>query len=89
METAVSLIASVLWSFLICNIAILKKDLAASFLGILFSLTLGWSGCISYSCLSAEFTLPYLVNAVVKYLYQVLLPIFFSQILALVVLIDH
>ena len=33
MKTAVSLIASVLSPFLICNIAILKKDLAASLLG--------------------------------------------------------
>ena len=46
MKTAVSLIESVLWPFLIYNIVILKKDLVASFLGILFPLTLvlGWSG---------------------------------------------
>ena len=46
MKTAVSLIESVLWPFLIYNIVILKKDLVASFLGILFpfTLVLGWSG---------------------------------------------
>ena len=33
MKTFVSLTASVLWPFLICNIAILKKYLAASLLG--------------------------------------------------------
>ena len=61
MKTAVSLITSVLWPFLICNIAILKKDLTVSLLVIFF---LVWVGCSLY--LSVEFMLLYLVNAFVK-----------------------
>ena len=84
MKTAVSLITSVLWPFLICNIAILKKDLTVSLLVIFF---LVWVGCSLY--LSVEFMLLYLVNAFVKYFHQVFLPIFSSHRLVLVVSIDH
>ena len=47
MQTTVSFIGSVPWPFLICNITILKKDLAVSFLGILFSFKQSRSGCVS------------------------------------------
>ena len=90
MKTAVSLIASVPWPFLICNITILKKDLAASFLGILFPDDAGLMVWLCFLCLLAEFTLPYLVNAFVKYFYQVFLPNFSSYILVLIVsMIDN
>ena len=75
MKTAVSLIASVLWPFLICNIALPKKDLAASLLGIYFISTHAGLVWLCSSCLSAEFKLPYLVNALVKYFHQVFYPI--------------
>ena len=46
MNTALYLIVSVLWLFLIYNIAILKKDLAASYVDILFTLMQDWSVCV-------------------------------------------